>query len=426
MNKTIYINTLGCAKNEVDSMRMAKKLKKAGYTITEDYEEADLFIINTCSFIESATSESIDTVLDFLDIKNDRNVAVVVSGCMPSRYAQGLVDQMPEVDAFLPCADEHNVVEVVSSLIGLPVKKNQVEEADAGTISTYVKISEGCDRACAFCTIPMIRGRYHSYSVEQIEEDVQNAVDAGAREINFVAQDTGHWGRDFTNKQSLAQLLTKVANDFKDTYFRVLYVQPDELTDELLFAMRDNENIIDYLDIPLQHVSEHILKGMNRTGDVYDFENRVKRIKEVLPDATLRTTLMVGFPGETDDDFQELMDFASQGTFDYIGVFSYSNEDDAKSHDYPDQVDEEEKQYRLAEITDLVDSISASKIREKIGNKYKVIVEGQEEDGQLYGRALFQAPEVDGLVYVDKGKPGDVVEVTMIDSLLYDLEGEVA
>ncbi len=426
MNKTIYINTLGCAKNEVDSMKMAKKLKKAGYTITEDYEEADLFIINTCSFIESATSESIDTVLDFLDIKNDRNVAVVVSGCMPSRYAQGLVDQMPEVDAFLPCADEHNVVEVVSSLIGLPVKKNQEEEADSGTISSYVKISEGCDRACAFCTIPMIRGRYHSYSVEQIEEDVRNAVEAGAREINFVAQDTGHWGRDFANKQTLAQLLTQVAHDFKDTYFRVLYVQPDELTDELLFAMRDNENVIDYLDIPLQHVSEHILKGMNRTGDIYDFENKIKRIKEVLPDATLRTTLMVGFPGETDDDFQELMDFASKGTFDYIGVFSYSNEDDAKSHDYPDQVDEEEKQYRLSEITDLVDSISASKIREKIGHKYKVIIEGQEEDGQLYGRALFQAPEVDGLVYVDKGKPGDIVEVTMIDSLLYDLEGEVA
>ncbi|WP_079535981.1 30S ribosomal protein S12 methylthiotransferase RimO [Phoenicibacter congonensis] len=425
MNKTIYINTLGCAKNEVDSKKMATKLKKAGYQITDDYELADLFIINTCSFIESATSESIDTVLDFLDIKNERNVAVVVSGCMPSRYAANLSDQMPEVDAFLPCADEHNVVEVVSSLIGLPTKKNELVESDVDRIiSAYVKISEGCDRTCAFCTIPLIRGKYHSYTMEQIASDVKNAVDAGAKEINFVAQDTGHWGRDFSEKQTLAGLLEFIAQKFPDTYFRVLYVQPDEVTDDLLFAIQKNNNIINYLDIPLQHVSEHVLRDMKRTGSAQDFMARINRIKEIIPDVTLRTTLMVGFPGETDDDFQELLDFASLGIFDYVGVFSYSNEDDAASHDYPDQVDEEEKSYRLGEITDLVDSIAASKIRERMGQTYKVIIEGQEEDGQLYGRALFQAPEVDGLVYVDKGMPGQVVEAEMIDSLLYDLEGE--
>lgn len=261
--------------------------------------------------------------------------------------------------------------------------------------------------------------------MEQIASDVKIAVDAGAKEINFVAQDTGHWGRDFSEKQTLAGLLEFIAQEFPDTYFRVLYVQPDEVTDDLLFAIQKHNNIINYLDIPLQHVSEHVLRDMKRTGSAQDFMARIKRIKEIIPDVTLRTTLMVGFPGETDDDFQELLDFASLGIFDYVGVFSYSNEDDAASHDYPDQVDEEEKSYRLGEITDLVDSIAASKIRERIGQTFKVIIEGQEEDGQLYGRALFQAPEVDGLVYVDKGMPGQVVEAEMIDSLLYDLEGEV-
>ena len=404
---------------------MAEKLKRAGYVITENYEKADLFIINTCSFIEAATSESIDTTLDFLDIKNERDVAVVVSGCMPARYSE-LESQLPEVDAFLPCANEENVVEVVSSLIGLPEANSEKDESENRLVSTYVKISEGCDRACSFCTIPKIRGRYHSFTYAQIVNDVKEAVDAGAVEVNFVAQDTGHWGRDLREPSTLAELLSKIAEQFPKTYFRVLYVQPDEVTDEFLFAIRDHDNIVNYLDIPLQHVSAHVLRDMNRTGNAEDFKERITHIKSLLPEVTLRTTFMVGFPGETDDDFQELMDFAELGLFDYAGVFVYSNEDDAKSHTFENQVDEEEKKYRLQELTDLVDSIGASKVREKINIEQAVIIEGEEEDGQLYGRCLFQAPEVDGVTFIDRGNVGDVVNVKIIDSLMYDLEGEVA
>ena len=425
MTKSVYINTLGCAKNEVDSKKMAKKLTNAGYSITKDYNEADLFIINTCSFIESATSESIDATLDFLEIKNDRDVAVVVSGCMPARYASELESQLPEVDAFLPCASEENVVEVVSSLIGLPDANSNLAPDGDKLVSTYVKISEGCNRACSFCTIPKIRGKHHSFTQEQIFKDVQEAVDAGAVEINFVAQDTGHWGRDLNEPSTLAELLDNVANDFPETHFRVLYVQPDEVTNDLLNSMSNHDNIIEYLDIPLQHVSSHVLKDMNRTGDAGDFKKRISHIKSVLPNVTLRTTFMVGFPGETEDDFQELLDFASLGLFDYAGVFAYSNEDLAPSHNFSNQVDEEEKKYRLRELTDLCDSISSSKIREKIGTEHTVIIEGNEEDGQLFGRCLFQAPEVDGITFVDCGCAGDVVKVKISDSLMYDLEGEV-
>ena len=424
MQKTIYINTLGCAKNEVDSKKMARKLERAGYAITENYEEADLFIINTCSFIETATSESIDATLDFLDIKNERDVAVVVSGCMPARYAE-LDTQLPEVDAFLSCANEENVVEVVSSLIGLPEANLEKVASDNKLVSTYVKISEGCDRACSFCTIPMIRGRYHSFTYDEIAADVQDAVDAGALEINFVAQDTGHWGRDFSVPSTLADLLSKIAEQFPDTYFRVLYVQPDEVTEEFLEAIRDHDNIVNYLDIPLQHVSAHVLRDMNRTGNADEFKKRISHVKSILPDVTLRTTFMVGFPGETDEDFQELMDFAEEGLFDYAGVFAYSNEDDAKSHTFENQVDEEEKKYRLRELTDLVDSIGASKVREKIGTEQVVIIEGEEEDGQLLGRCLFQAPEVDGVTFVDSGIAGDSPCIRITDTLMYDLEGEV-
>ncbi len=427
MNKSIYINTLGCAKNEVDSKNMAKKLKGVGYTIVDDYEKADLFIINTCSFIEAATSESIDATLDFLDIKNDRDVAVVVSGCMPSRYSDSLSSQLPEVDAFLPCADEENVVEVVSELIGLPDKpSSNAKDVNNRTVSAYIKISEGCDRACSFCTIPKIRGRYRSFTYDEIKTQVESAINEGAVEINFIAQDTGHWGRDFKKKDTLANLLDKVADDFKNTYFRVLYVQPDEVTDELLNVISNHDNIINYLDIPLQHVSSKILSKMNRTGSAQEFISRIENIRSSIPDVTLRTTFMVGFPGETDEDFQELLDFAALGLFDYAGVFAYSNEEEASSFSFSDQIDEEEKKYRLRELSDVVDALGASKMREKIGSSQRVLIEGAEDDGQLFGRCLFQAPEVDGVTYVDKGQLGEIVNVKIVDTLMYDLEGEVS
>ncbi len=423
--KNVYINTLGCAKNEVDSSTMAKLLIEAGYSIVRDPVEADCLIVNTCSFIEAATQESIDTIFDLTQCDDLKQKKIIVTGCMVSRYFGELQEQMPEIDAFISCADEGNVVDVVSSLIGKSDSIGAFNVEMSSSPSAYIKISEGCDRACSFCTIPSIRGKYHSFEQNKIVEDVAGAIEGGAREINLIAQDTGHWGRDKRDGDTLAKLLKTLSEKFVDTYFRILYVQPDEVTDELLCVMRDNANIINYLDIPLQHTSQEILKAMNRTGRAQDFRSRIEHIKSLLPDVTLRTTLMVGFPGESDEDFEEMLDFVGEGLFDYIGVFAYSNEEGAPSYTFDNQVDEDEKRYRHEELSDYCNGISISKIQERIGDNTKVLVEEVCEDGQILGRALFQAPEVDGFVMLDRGRVGDVLDVELVEAIDYDFVGRV-
>ena len=429
MKKNIYINTLGCAKNEVDSAKMAKKLKNAGYHLVNDFRQSDLIIVNTCSFIEAATSESIDTIFDFLNASKKKDAKVLVAGCMPERYAADLAESLPEVAGFVPCSKEDEIVKIVSDLIGgaddlHPSVKSNCEKG-ARLVSTYVKISEGCDRACAFCTIPKIRGAYRSFSKDQIFEDVKEAVSAGAREINLVAQDTGHWGRDKKDGETLSSLLDFLACEFSETWFRVLYVQPDEVTDDLIETIAKHENVLNYLDIPFQHSSNDVLRAMNRCGGGSSFTEKIAHIRDVLPNCVIRTTLMVGFPGETDQDFEEMLEFASAADLDYIGVFEYSDEDIAPSSKFADKVDDEEKKYRFDELVDVVNNVTSAKLAAKIGQRCKVLVEGKEADGQVFGRAWFQAPEVDGVVYLDKGESGDVVDVKFEDTLMFDLEGRV-
>ncbi len=425
MQKSVYIGTLGCAKNEVDSSNMAKCLIENGYVIVSDPQDADCLIVNTCSFIESATQESIDTIFDLTGRDGLKEKKIVVSGCMVSRYADALIEQMPEIDAFISCADENKVAEVVGSLIGKSNGIGAFSVESSSAPSAYVKISEGCDRACSFCTIPSIRGKYHSFGFEKIVEDVRCATESGAKEINLIAQDTGHWGRDCSDKTSLANLLEHLSDRFDDTYFRILYVQPDEVTDELLNVMAKKPNIIEYLDIPLQHVSKSILSAMNRTGSQQDFRNRAEHIRDILPNVTLRTTLMVGFPGESDEDFEAMLNFVSDELFDYIGVFSYSNEQGALSFDFENQIDEMEKRYRLEKLSDYCNAVAVSKVSKRVGSRTKVLVEDICEDGQVIGRALFQAPEVDGFVLLDNGQVGDMVDVELVEAIDYDLVGRV-
>jgi len=432
--------TLGCAKNEVDSQEMAAKLVRAGYPLVDDPEAADAIIINTCSFIQAATEESIDTffALAGLDRVAAGDAKIIMAGCLPARYGADLESELTEAQAFVPCSREDDIVQVVAGLFPdrLPAAP---QLADDGTIGAneyalttagdspwvaYVKISDGCNRMCSYCTIPFIRGRYHSFTLEQIEADVAYKVASGVREITLIAQDTGRWGADFEERKTLAQLMGHLAERFPETWFRVMYIQPEGVTDELLATMRDHENICSYLDIPFQHAAKPVLRAMNRRGCGDDFLRLVSHVRETVPGVTLRTTLIAGFPGETEEQFAEMLDFIEEAELDYVGVFPYSREDGTKAAELEGQLDEELKQERAQEVRDLADGISAGVIAARVGTRMPVLVLGREEDGQLFGRAQCQAPDVDGVTFVSAGKPGDIVEVEISGTLMYEMEGE--
>ena len=431
MNETqsnVCFVTLGCAKNEVDTNNMKQLVLDAGYSIVEDPEAAQVVVINTCTFIQSATEESIDSIFELAGLPSLSNgeAKLIIAGCMPARYGSDLEDELTEADAFLPCAQEKNIVNLLNNLIG-PAKANESldDQALCHAASQYVKISDGCNRFCSYCTIPYIRGRYHSFTYDQIRKDVVTALSRGAGEIVLIAQDTGRWGDDFEEPLSLAWLMDSLASEFKEAWFRVMYLQPEGITDELLQVMAKHKNICSYLDIPLQHVDEQILKAMNRKGSEEEFVALIEHIKEVIPDVTLRTTLIAGFPGETDEQFEALCDFVDEGYFDYVGVFAYSQEDGTRAAKLEDQIDEDEKNDRAQRVRDLADAVCIPRVAERVGQTVQVLIEGIEEDGQLFGRAQCQAPEVDGVIYVEDAEIGSIVNVTITDTLLYEMEGEL-
>lgn len=421
--------TLGCAKNEVDTAHMQEKLTQAGFCLADDPACAHAVVINTCSFIQNATEESLEAIFDAADLPNVREgAALIVAGCMPARYGEGLSNELSEASAFVPCSREDDIVAVVSGALGLsgvlPGNSSAPTPLRDGSVFAYVKISDGCDRFCSYCTIPYIRGRYHSFSYDVVRDEVAARIQAGAREIVLIAQDTGRWGTDFEIPSSLAQLVSLLADEFSDTWFRVMYIQPEGLTDSLLDAVASHDNVCNYFDIPLQHVDPTLLKAMNRTGSREEFEARIAYVEQRVPNVTLRTTLIAGFPGETDEQFDSLCDFVEEGLFDYVGVFPYSREEGTRAYDLPGQVDEDEKIDRAQRLRDLADTVCTPRIAERIGRCMDILVEGVEEDGQLFGRAMCQAPEVDGVTYVAAGKPGDIRAVTISDTLLYEMEGE--
>ncbi len=424
--------TMGCAKNEVDSARMSDEIRSAGFTVIDDPAQADAIIVNTCSFIQEATEESLEAIFEAASLPSVEmgRAKIVVAGCMPARYGEELAEELVEASAFVPCSKEDDIVSIVSSLIGAPAAPDEepsssAVESSKRTYSAYVKISDGCDRWCSYCTIPLIRGRYHSFFYDDIVSSIDLALTRGAREIVLIAQDTGRWGQDFETPSSLAELVTNLAETYPATWFRVMYIQPEGVTDELIEAYRTHDNICKYFDIPLQHVDPHILKAMRRSGSRDSFVELVERIRSRIPEATLRTTFIAGFPGETDDQFEQLVDFVEEGYFDYVGVFPYSREEQTKAFDLPGHIDEEEKIARASRLRDIADATSTAMITERIGSEASVLIEGVEEDGQLFGRTMAQAPEVDGCTYVDAGEVGDIVSATIIDTLFYEMEGEV-
>lgn len=423
MPNTVAFLTLGCAKNEVDTADMQEALVSAGFDIVDINDPADAIVINTCAFIQPAIEESIDTILEIAGLEEvaSGSTKLIVVGCMPSRFGEELIPEFPEVSHFIPCANEDSLVDVVSQALQNPNVESRTVEFSYNP-SEYVKISDGCSRHCAFCTIPSIRGPYHSFTFDSIYSDIAQKVKGGAKEIVLIAQDSGMWGLDLEPRESLASLLRRLASSFPTTWFRVLYLEPVGVTDELISVISEYDNICNYLDIPFQHCDPAILKSMNRSGSRKEFEQLIHRIRQSIPDITLRTTLIVGYPGETDEQFEDLCDFISEAQLDYVGVFAYSREEGTKAASLPDQIDEDTKQERLQTIRDLADAVSAQKIAQRIGEKVNILVLGAEEDGQLYGRCQSQAPEVDGVTYIENASIGQFVSATITDTLLYEME----
>lgn len=423
--------TLGCAKNEVDTAEMTKRLTAAGYEVCDDASTADVVVVNTCSFIQAATEESLEAIFEVCDLPNfiEGSAKLVVAGCMPARYGDDLASELGEAQAFVPCSKEDDIVEVLADVLG-DAAPHASTPADAqspwaASPASYVKISDGCDRFCSFCAIPYIRGRYHSFPLETVRASVAERVEAGVREITLIAQDTGRWGEDFAEPSNTAALLATLADEFPQTWFRLMYIEPQGVSDELLDVIASKPNVCKYLDMPLQHASKPVLRAMNRRGDENSHRELVARIREHVPGITLRTTLIAGFPGETDVDFDVLQNFLEEVEFDYVGVFPYSQEEGTRAAEMDGQIDEAIKIERAQSLRDISDAIGEAHVSARIGQEMDVLVLGCEEDGQLYGRAMCQAPEVDGVVYLEEGEVGDIVRVRIIDTLVYEMEGDV-
>lgn len=430
LDKSVAFVTMGCAKNEVDSSNMANLLVEAGYDLEDDPLAADVVIVNTCSFIQAATEESIDAILEAANYPRiaHGDARLIIAGCLPARYKADLEGEFPEASGFVSCAEERSIVARVDALFGIERLADEHRVVTrklplAETVSAYVKISDGCDRFCSYCTIPFIRGRYHSFPFEDIAAEVDRRTIEGAREIVLIAQDTGRWGADFDPPLTLADLVSRLAERYSGIWFRIMYIQPEGITDALIKAVASHDNICSYFDIPFQHASGEILSAMNRSGSKADHLALVDRIRSKIPDATLRTTLIAGFPGETDEQFEDTCDFISEACLDYVGVFPYSREEGTRAYQLPNQIDEDEKTARAQRLRDLADDVSSSVIAQRVGSIEQVLVCGREEDGQVFGRTMSQAPDVDGVTFVDRGEIGDMLVVRIDDTLLYEMEG---
>lgn len=436
----LYI-TLGCAKNEVDTDRMRALLDAADYQEVDSAQDADAVIINTCSFLASATSESIETTLALAEEVNEgvRATRIIMCGCVPSRYGDQLPQELPEVSAFVRADEEDGIVAIVDDVLGverdMPSFIPNIKRTVEGSVA-YVKISDGCDRFCSFCAIPYIRGRYHSRPADRIIAEARELVAGGVKEIVLIGQDTGIWGKDFKDENdgpaNLAQLLVALAEALRPlhVWIRVLYLQPEGMTDELIAAIRDTPEVLPYIDIPVQHCNERVLKSMHRSGSEQQLDELFAHLRSEIPGMVIRTTSLVGFPGETDEEAEQMLAFMDRNSFDYTSVFAYSREEGTRAAEMNDQVDEDVKLERAQKALDLAEALGFAATASHVGETAEVIIDGIEEnDGfsEFIGHAWFQAPDSDGAVHLDIEEAciGDIVTVEFTDSFCYELVGHV-
>ena len=436
----IALESLGCSKNLVDAEIMMGILNRKGYKLVGDFEEADIILVNTCGFIESAKQESIDTILDLAQLKETGNLKLlIVTGCLAQRYANELKEEIPEIDAIVGTGSYQQIDEIIANLEkeNNIVSLNDIEFAYNEDLPRYVttpdymaylKIGEGCDNHCTYCIIPKLRGKYRSRKIEDIVKEAKDLAAKGVKELVVIAQDTTKYGFDLYGEVKLPELLEELAQIEGIKWIRIMYSYPESITEELVKVMKKYDNICNYFDMPIQHASNRILKLMNRHTTKEDIRAKVEMIRSYLPDATLRTTIIVGFPGETDEDFKEVIEFAKEIKFDRLGAFAYSREEDTAADKLPNHLEEEVKLRRRDELMLVQQGISEELNSKKIGNEYEVLIEEQIEDKVYIGRTQGDAEEIDSIVYViseNQLEPGDFVKVKIDKALEYDLMGDV-
>lgn len=435
----ISMVSLGCPKNQVDAEQMLYSLKQAGYEIGVPEAEADAIIINTCGFIEDAKSEAIENILEAAQYKVDGNCkAVIVTGCLAERYQDDVTTEIPEVDVCVGIGSNGNIAEIVKNAIEGKTKNSYGEKEDLDLngkrilggwpYTAYLKVGDGCDNCCTYCAIPKIRGRMRSRKIEDCVSEAKELALGGVRELIVVAQDTTAYGTDIYGESKLCELLRELCKIDGIEWIRTLYTYPERITDDLLELIANEKKLVKYLDIPIQHANGEILKRMNRRGDKDTLLALVKKIRAIVPNVTLRTTLITGFPGETEAQYEELHNFVREARFDRLGCFTYSAEEGTIAAEYADQIDQQTKQDRAEHIMETQLDIAASCNEAKIGTVQKVLIEGWDDYIKCYyGRSEADAPEIDGKVFFMAKEQlliGDFVDVQINDTLEYDLLGE--
>ena len=427
--------SLGCSKNLVDTEMCIGLFKKENFEIVNDPKDAEMIIINTCGFIESAKEEAINCMLEMAEYKTTGKCKYLVAmGCLVQRYKEDLIKALPEVDLFISIDEYDNYWEKILKLINKDSKsKNTLDYMDriisTGNTTAYLKIAEGCSNNCTYCAIPYIRGPYESRKMEDVLEEAKKLAKDGIKELIVIAQDTTKYGIDIYGKPMLAELLDKLCKIDGFKWIRFLYAYPESITDELIEVVKNNDKICNYFDIPLQHFADKVLRRMNRKSDSKSIKNTITKIRKEIPDVILRTTFIVGFPGETEDDFFELYEFVNEAKFEKLGVFKYSKEDGTPASRIKEQVHHKTKQSRLDKIMSLEQKISRIKLEEKIGNEYEAVVDGFSDDNRyICARSYMDIPNEDGTIFIKnngKVQPGDFIKCKIISVKNYDLIGEI-
>lgn len=432
--------SLGCSKNLVDSERMLYKLRKHGYQLVTEPGLADIAVVNTCGFIQSAKEEAIETILELGKLKADGTLKkIIITGCLTERYREEAAELFPEADAVVGIGNNKDIIDVLDHVLANERYINFAPKLDAELtgdriISTlpffaYLKIAEGCSNCCTYCAIPMIRGKFRSVPMEDVLSEAKWLADNGVTEIVVIAQDTTRYGEDLYGESKLPELLRKIAAIDGIRWIRVLYCYPERITDELLDTIANEEKIVKYLDIPIQHCSEDILSRMNRWGNAEQLEALMNKIREKIPGIIIRTTLITGFPGETEEQFEELAEFVQRIRFDRLGCFAYSREEGTKAYDMPEQIDEETAAHRADIIMEQQLSISAQNNSKLMDTVTTAVVEGFDRFGECwFGRTAADAPDIDGKIFFTSPHSleiGDYVTIKITDTLDYDLIGEV-
>ena len=431
----IYIDTLGCAKNEYDSQTLCAGLEDKGCVIVSDPEDADILIVNTCGFIDDAKRESIERIFELAQEKGE-NKKLIVTGCLSQRYHDELVAEMPEVDMFFGVNDYDVIPDIIlntnssvapevhSAQLSLALRKRKFKK---GVYSDVLKIAEGCNNACAFCAIPAIRGPYRSKTIEDCLTEARDMAAAGVKELILIAQDTSQYGKDLYGKIMLPELLTELCKVDGIEWIRLQYVYDNGITDELIEVMKNEPKICNYLDIPIQHISNNVLNAMKRRSSGKSIRATIKKLRDNIPDIHIRTTLLVGFPGETEEDIEELLDFIDETKIDRLGAFAFSDEEGTASYDLPGKLDEDTKNARRDMVMEHQLAVSEALNELKVDSVQEVMIDEMADDGLYIGRTRYDAPDIDCEVTVrtDKNhRPGDIIRVRITDAYEYDLEGD--